>query len=278
MPVSAGSSERSGASQVPESVPLDTRSASSIDGLGQAAPAEVRVVLPLALPEADTGLAAGEPALLDLDLAEAMPPPAAGPVAAADTEATGPPAGSAGPDHPHGAPLSLRPGGPAASGRGDAEEVVGATADEQRAAETARLLALGAQALRDDRLTVPAATSAHHYFVRVLAMNAADAEARAGISRIVQRYRQLAAAALRDQAFDRTARYIARGLSVRGDDPGLLALRRRLGETVAQAEADKLAATELARMAARQSRASEPAIESEPAPEINFRTLMRAVD
>jgi hypothetical protein len=153
-----------------------------------------------------------------------------------------------------------------------------ATADAERDAQIQRLLALGEQALRSDRLTLPAETSAHRYFGRVLALDVGNTRAAAGLARIVRRYHHLAEKALHDKAFERAERYIARALLVQADEPGVLRLRTQLEDAIAQARTAGLAAARSTRIAAEQDESHEPEIEFGPGPESNFRRLMRLVD
>ena len=152
-----------------------------------------------------------------------------------------------------------------------------------QAAEIERLIALGDDAARQDRLLFPEHASAHHYYRRALALDADNQAAAAGIARIVQRYRKLAEQTMADRAFDKARLFIARALRVRPGDPETSRLRARLDDLIADTKAAEaaqaeLARAELARMAAEQQKPSPPELEPAPPRTSNFRRLMQGVD
>ena len=112
------------------------------------------------------------------------------------------------------------------------------TADSQPAASVsptsnmktviAAHLRAGDEALKANRLTTPADDSAYRHYSKVLELAPRHAAARAGIDRVADSYRVLASKAQR-KGDDRLTRvYLERGLKVRKDHAGLLALRAEL--------------------------------------------------
>lgn len=102
---------------------------------------------------------------------------------------------------------------------------------EQADPETSELLVKAEGALSRNRLLVPSGDNAYAYYRTVLARDPGNARARAGVQRIVQRYRQLAQQRL-NRGDRRGARLFAsRGLKIRPRDRQLLAIKRRAGTT-----------------------------------------------
>lgn len=75
----------------------------------------------------------------------------------------------------------------------------------------------GLRALQDDRLLTPSASSAHHYFSRVLALESDNELAREGLQDIVNRYAQLAETAARQGQFDNAELFLRRAERVNAD-------------------------------------------------------------
>ena len=75
----------------------------------------------------------------------------------------------------------------------------------------------GLRALQDDRLLTPSASSAHHYFSRVLALEPDNELAREGLQDIVNRYAQLAETASRQGQFENAELFLRRGERVNAD-------------------------------------------------------------
>jgi tetratricopeptide (TPR) repeat protein len=98
------------------------------------------------------------------------------------------------------------------------------------------LVALGQQALDEDRLTRPRDDSALGYFRGALALDPASAAARDGIDAIASRYVRLAEQRLAERDFRGARRYAERGLEVQPDHPGFSALSREAGRSLARLE------------------------------------------
>ncbi|MCO6413727.1 MAG: hypothetical protein J5I92_13390, partial [Thiogranum sp.] len=98
------------------------------------------------------------------------------------------------------------------------------------------LLARGHQALREERLLIPADNNAYNYFREVLGMDPDNTAARDGIERIVRRYALFAKRALDRHDEAKTRQYIERGLRVRADDRQLLSLQHNLDTWLARLE------------------------------------------
>jgi hypothetical protein len=88
-----------------------------------------------------------------------------------------------------------------------------------------RLLVLAKEALREDRLLIPARHSAYSYYQQVLSLEPGNAEALVGLRQIVERYVTLTKYAIQHQDNTRATRYIDRALRVRPGDRRLLALK-----------------------------------------------------
>jgi type II secretory pathway predicted ATPase ExeA len=100
-----------------------------------------------------------------------------------------------------------------------------AQAFASRNTEVDELLAQGRQALQDFRLLTPGLHSAYYYFQSALRLAPDNADAIAGITKITERYVELANRALEQQDKIMADRYIARGLSLQPDNLELLALK-----------------------------------------------------
>ena len=87
------------------------------------------------------------------------------------------------------------------------------------------LLSLAEEAIREDRLLIPAERSAYGYFQQVLALEPGNTDALSGLGQIVERYIVLAKGAIRSQDEVRAKRYVARGLRVQPRNGRLLALQ-----------------------------------------------------
>lgn len=90
------------------------------------------------------------------------------------------------------------------------------------------LLSKAQQALRTDRLLIPAGRSAYDYYQQALLLDPDNTQAQQGINRIVSRYTALAGYAVTQGDAVRADKYIDRGLRVQPDDERLLAMRRNL--------------------------------------------------
>ena len=115
-----------------------------------------------------------------------------------------------------------------------------AAAATQAAEQLAALLDAAEQALREDRLTTPAAASAYRYFADALAIDPDHPEARQGLERIVERYLELAEGAMERQGWERARTLLDRAASVDAEHPGIPPRRRQL-ELLAAAERRALA-------------------------------------
>jgi serine/threonine-protein kinase PpkA len=89
-------------------------------------------------------------------------------------------------------------------------------------------LRAGNEALQANRLTTPVDDSAYTHYSKVLELAPRHAVARAGIDRVADSYRVLASKARRKEDDRLTRVYLERGLKVRKDHAGLLALRAEL--------------------------------------------------
>jgi hypothetical protein len=89
------------------------------------------------------------------------------------------------------------------------------------------LLAKAELAMSKNRLTVPSEDNAYTYYQRVLALDPENAQASAGIGRIVNRYRQLARQRLRRGDWRGARRFASRGLKIWPRDAKLQYIKRR---------------------------------------------------
>ncbi len=83
------------------------------------------------------------------------------------------------------------------------------------------LLWLARDSMREDRLTQPPANNALYYYSRLLAMDPDNPEARKGLSAIAERFVVLAEQAYSRRDYGKAQAYIALGLQVEPDNPGL---------------------------------------------------------
>lgn len=116
--------------------------------------------------------------------------------------------------------------------------------DVSKDQKVARLLLQGRAALGEDRLMIPATRSAHYYFQQVLLRQPDNWEALFGLSKIVDRYVELATGAVQRGDETKARRYIARGMRVRSQDTRLLALRDHLDAPPVQAQPTVTAAAQ----------------------------------
>ena len=133
----------------------------------------------------------------------------------------------------------------------DGQPAANASPTSTRQTVIAAHLRAGDEALQANRLTTPADDSAYAHFTKVLELAPRHAAATAGIDRIADGYLVLAGKAQRKGEDRLTRVYLERGLKVRKDHAGLLALRAELDS------AEEIEVTELV------IGPSEP---SEPAP------------
>ena len=89
-------------------------------------------------------------------------------------------------------------------------------------------LRAGDEAIKANRLTTPIDDSAYTHYSKVLELAPRHAAASAGIDSVADRYRVLANKAQRKGDGRLTRLYLERGLKVRKDHAGLLALRAEL--------------------------------------------------
>jgi hypothetical protein len=94
-------------------------------------------------------------------------------------------------------------------------------------AEVGPLLAQAEQALSRNRLMAPASDNAYRYYREALALDPANDQAKAGIARIVGRYRTLAQQSLKQGRRADARLYASRGLKLAPRDRDLLAIQRQ---------------------------------------------------
>lgn len=131
-------------------------------------------------------------------------------------------------------------------------------------ARIVRSLALAEQSIADKRLLLPEGDSAVHYFRQVLGWSPNNAEALAGLNRVVLRYRELAGSAYRRGDFPGALAMIERGLEVEPQNGELLRMR---GEHQRLLDEARVASARAA--AAKVEREPERAPEPEPEPDSN---------
>jgi len=148
------------------------------------------------------------------------------------------------------------------------ESVVANEASEMDAQQrrVERLLQQAETAIGKDRLLIPRPSSAFHFLQQVLEIDAQNERALEGLQNIVERYGVKADQAMQKQSFDRARRFIDRALRVDPDNQAILAMRSELDARVASAEAEALAAAEMARLAAL---AEDAQAAEEPAPQVS---------
>ena len=105
-----------------------------------------------------------------------------------------------------------------------------------RQEKVAKLLSLGRQSLKRDRLLIPTYDSAYKYYQQTLILEPGNDEALLGIKQIVARYTVLARTALARHDENKSKRYIERGLSIDPSDKNLLALQESLNTAVADVQ------------------------------------------
>jgi len=93
--------------------------------------------------------------------------------------------------------------------------------------EVGALLAQAEAALARNRLMTPASDSAYRYYRDVLSVDPANEQAKAGIQRIVARYREFAQQSLKKGRRGDARLYASRGLKLAPKDRHLLAIQRR---------------------------------------------------
>jgi type II secretory pathway predicted ATPase ExeA len=101
--------------------------------------------------------------------------------------------------------------------------------------EVTALLAQAERALAQNRLTAPVNDNAYAHYRTVLALDPANAEARAGLQRIVHQYRQLARQRLTKGDLSGARRFASRGLTIEPRDRQLLTIKRQAASRAAQA-------------------------------------------
>lgn len=94
-------------------------------------------------------------------------------------------------------------------------------------AEVGPLLARAESALSRNRLMAPASDNAYRYYQEVLALDPANDQAKAGLARIVGRYRALAQQSLKQGRRSDARLYASRGLKLAPRDRDLLAIQRQ---------------------------------------------------
>jgi tetratricopeptide (TPR) repeat protein len=101
---------------------------------------------------------------------------------------------------------------------------------QQKLSQMEKLLAKAQQQVKALRLSLPAGDNAFESYQQVLELEPGNAEAKAGLAHIAERYAQLARLQQAAGELETSLEYIARGLQVRPQDETLLALRQRVRE------------------------------------------------
>jgi putative secretion ATPase (PEP-CTERM system associated) len=140
-----------------------------------------------------------------------------------------------------------------------------AVSRQQRIAD---LLSRGNEALKRDRLLIPAHDSAYKYYQQALILDPGNDEALFGLERLVARYLVLAKKAIGREDKEKANRYVERGLRISPWDQRLLDLRDSVNAPVAKVEAEVPPASIPV-----EERAPEAALEPQPA---NFITRLKA--
>jgi len=113
-----------------------------------------------------------------------------------------------------------------------AEEAAPAAAEEEMPPpapdSTAALLAEAEVHLDAYRLTRPAGRNAYDIYREILKRDPGNAQAREGIARVAERYERLARLSRSRGETQKAQRYVAAGLKVSADQPGLLALQAEM--------------------------------------------------
>ncbi len=107
---------------------------------------------------------------------------------------------------------------------------------QQKPSQVEQLLARANQQVKALRLTLPAGDNALESYRQVLELEPGNAEAKAGLVRIAERYEQLARRRQATGELETSLEYIARGLQVLPEDETLLALRQAVQEAQTKAE------------------------------------------
>ena len=94
-------------------------------------------------------------------------------------------------------------------------------------AEVEQYLLKARIAIEADKLTSPAQDNAHSYYQKVLELKPEHEEALDGLTKIADRYADMAAWQLGKYNYARAKRYVSRGLDVQPDSQRLLALQQR---------------------------------------------------
>ena len=110
---------------------------------------------------------------------------------------------------------------------------------ETRTPTTAYTLELAAQRLASDQLLEPAEDSAVHYYQQVLGWLPEHQAAREGLTRVSERYVQLAESAYAQREFALALEYIQQGLEAAPQYAPLLALHDAHAQRVAKARAPR---------------------------------------
>jgi len=121
------------------------------------------------------------------------------------------------------------------AGQGAGEEQ-----QDQAAHETSELLAKAELAFAKNRLTVPSGDNAYAYYQAVLTRDPVNADARTGVRRIVQRYRQLAKQRLNRSDLRGAGVFASRGLKIWPRDRQLLAIKRKASKPRVTRQKDEL--------------------------------------
>jgi len=104
----------------------------------------------------------------------------------------------------------------------------------QQPPEVGRLLEQAEAALSQNRLMAPAGDNAYGYYQEVLASDPENEQARAGLQRIVTRYRELAQQSLKKGNRAEARRYASRGLTLAPRDQQLLSVQRQASRSRAR--------------------------------------------
>ena len=126
-----------------------------------------------------------------------------------------------------------------------------------------RWLKAADQALEEYRLTTPPDDNAYAYYQKVMVLDPAHQEGRAGITKIAERYAALARRELTGRDYRKARLYVRRGLGVEAGNSELLALRAQLEESQ---RAHPGTSDPRSRMSYGDTRPSEPGSESWQAP------------
>lgn len=98
-------------------------------------------------------------------------------------------------------------------------------------AEVARLVELGNRAFTQDKLSVPQQDCAVFYYRQALALDPANNDAKAGLDKVVKRYRSLARTAHDNGHRSQARRYLQRAIDISGATEENAAVRKTLQQT-----------------------------------------------